>query len=121
MDIRPIRNDEDLKSALERLHVIFHAKQGTPEYDEMEVLSILIEHYEDENYNIPKVSPHEILRYLMESNGMNQKDLIPFVGSKTGVSEILNGKRPISLQVAAKLAKRFNLSIDTFIDEKQLA
>lgn len=118
MNVKPIRTNSDLEAALHRISQLLDAREGTPEFDELEVISILVEDFENWKYEISEVSPQRILKFLMEQNNLNQKDLIPYIGSKTGVSEVINEKRPISLKAAIKLSKRFKVSIDAFVDEK---
>ncbi|MBX2842183.1 MAG: helix-turn-helix domain-containing protein [Flammeovirgaceae bacterium] len=121
MNVKPIRNNSDLEEALHRINQLLDAKEGSPEFDELEVISVLVEDFETRNYEIPEVSPQRILKFLMKQNDLTQKDLIPYIGSKTGVSEVINGKRSISLKAASKLSKKFNVSIDIFIDESVFA
>ncbi len=118
MNVKPIRTNSDLEEALHRISQLIDAREGTPEFDELEVISILVEDFENRKYEISEVSPQRILKFIMEQNNLTQKDLIPYIGSKTGVSEVISEKRPISLKAALKLSKRFKVSIDAFVDEK---
>ena len=103
MIIKPIRNDNDLKSAFQRLEKIFHAPAGSPAYDEMEVLVTLIEVYETKHYPIAAADPIEAIKFRMEQQGLTARDLEPFIGSSGRVSEVLNHKRRLSLQMIKRL------------------
>ena len=103
MNIKPIRSDEDLTNAFKRLEVIFQAEAGTPEADEMEVLVTLIEVYENKHYSIESASPIEAIKFQMDQRGLKLKDLQAFLGSPSKVSEVMNGKRPLSLNMIKKL------------------
>ncbi|MHB9796291.1 helix-turn-helix domain-containing protein [Pseudomonas sp. MT3] len=103
MNIKPIRNDEDLRAAFQRLEAIFQAEEGTPEADEMEVLVTLIEAYEDKHYPIGPSDPIEAIKFRMEQQGLTPRDLEPFIGSSGRVSEVLNRKRGLSLAMIKRL------------------
>ncbi|NLP59531.1 type II toxin-antitoxin system HigA family antitoxin, partial [Lutibacter sp. B1] len=103
MKILPIRNEKDYQKALDRLEDIFDAKKGTEEGDALEILSILIDRYENENFPIGMPDPIEAIKFRMEQMGMNQKDLAEVVGFKSRVSEILNKKRKLTLNMIRKL------------------
>ncbi len=93
-------------------------KEGdlSPEEESLlELLSILIENYEDEHYPMPEVSPNEVLKFLMEDRELKQKDLVHIFGSTGITSEVVNGKRSISKAQAKKLAEFFKVSVELFI------
>lgn len=103
MNIKPIRNDDDLTAAFVRLEAIFQAEEGTPDADEMEVLVALIEAYELKHYPIAATDPVAAIRFRMEQQGLTPKDLEPYIGSSGRVSEVLNGKRNLSMRMVKKL------------------
>ncbi len=103
MNIKPIRNDDDLTAAFVRLEAVFQAEAGTPEADEMEVLVVLIEAYENRHYPISASDPVEAIKFRMEQQGLTPKDLEPFIGKSGRVSEVLNRKRPLSIRMVKKL------------------
>ena len=103
MNIKPIRNDLDLQDALKRLDVVFQAKAGTPDSDEMEILVALIEAYEQKYYPINAADPIEAIKFRMEQQGLTQKDLEPYIGSSGRVSEVLHNKRRLSLKMIKRL------------------
>ncbi len=88
----------------------------SPEEEKLlDLLSVLIENYEDEHYPFPEVSPNEILKFLMEQNDLKQSDLLHIFGSSGIASEVVNGKRAISKTQAKKLAEHFKVSVELFI------
>lgn len=117
MKISPIRNEEDYQNALERLELIFDAKKGTEEGDELEILSILIDQYEKVNFPIDMPDPIEAIKFRMEQLGMQQKDLAEMVGYKSRVSEILNKKRKLTLDMIRKINSTLNISTEVLIQE----
>ena len=103
MNIKPIRNDDDLRAAFKRLELVFQAGEGTPQADEMEVLVTLIEAYEHKHYPIGPADPVEAIKFRMDQSGLAPKDLEPYIGSSGRVSEVLNRKRGLSLQMVKRL------------------
>ena len=103
MNIKPIRNDADLRAAFVRLESIFQAPEGSPEADEMEVLVALVEAYENKHCPIGPADPVEAIKFRMEQQGLAVKDLEPFIGSSGRVSEVLNRKRALSLRMVKRL------------------
>jgi HTH-type transcriptional regulator/antitoxin HigA len=104
---------------LARLEDIFHAEIDTPAGDEAEVLSILIEKYEDEHYPIGMPDPIEAIKFRMEQMGMNQKDLAEVVGFTSRVSEILNRKRKLTLNMIRKLSTTLNIPTEVLVQDYQ--
>ena len=115
MEIKPIKTEKDYNQALERLEVIFDAKLGSPEGDELEVLGILIDQYENEHFPIGLPDPIEAIKFRMEQMGYNQNDLASIVGLKSRASEILNRKRKLSLEMIRQLHERLNIPTDVLI------
>lgn len=95
MNLKPIKTEKDYHKSLKRLEVIFDAPIDTKEGDEAEILSMLIENYENEHYPIEAPDPIEAIKIRMEELNMRQKDLIGIIGGKSRVSEILNRKKKI--------------------------
>ncbi|MDN3688921.1 helix-turn-helix domain-containing protein [Cyclobacterium jeungdonense] len=117
MDISPIRNEKDYKKALERLEVIFDAKQGTKEGDELEILAILIDNYENENFPVEMPDPISAINFRMEQMGLKQKDLVEMIGFKSRVSEIMNRKRKLTLEMIRKLNTQLRIPTDVLIQD----
>lgn len=115
MNIRPIRTKKDYQAALARLEVLFDAKKNTPAGDELEILGILIEKYENEHFPIADPDPIEAIKFRMEQMGYSQNDLANVIGLKSRASEILNKKRKLSLEMIRQLHKHFNIPIQLLI------
>ncbi len=117
MNIAPIRNEKDYQKALDRLEKIFDAKRGSEQGDELEILSILIDRYENENFPIGMPDPIEAIKFRMEQMGMNQKDLAEVVGFKSRVSEILNKKRKLTLDMIRKLNTNLHIPTEVLVQD----
>ena len=115
MDIKMIKTEVDYEQALKRLEVIFDAQIDSPEGDEAEILSILIEKYEDEHYPIGPPDPIEAIKFRMEQMDMDNSDLADIIGYKSRVSEIFNRKRKLTLQMIRKLHDRLKIPYETLI------
>ncbi|WP_336129378.1 helix-turn-helix domain-containing protein [Mesoflavibacter sp. CH_XMU1422-2] len=117
MKISPIRNEKDYQKALDRLEEIFDAKKGTDEGDELEILSILIDRYENEKFPIGMPDPIEAIKFRMEQMGMKQKDLAEVVGFKSRVSEILSKKRKLTLGMIRKLNSTLHIPTEVLVQD----
>ncbi len=115
MNINLIKTENDYNQALERLEQIFDAKKGTQEGDELELLGILIEQYEDEKFPIDLPDPIEAIKFRMEQMGYTQNDLAKIIGFKSRASEILNRKRKLSLEMIRQLHTSLNIPTDVLI------
>lgn len=115
MNIKPIKTEDDYNQALERLEIIFDAKLNSPEGDELEVLGILINQFENENFPIGLPDPIEAIKFRMEQMGYNQTDLANIVGLKSRASEILNRKRKLSLEMIRQLNEKLHIPTDVLI------
>jgi HTH-type transcriptional regulator/antitoxin HigA len=103
MNIKPIRSQEDLSAAFARVEKLWGAEMGSPEGDELEILALLIEKYEDEHYPMPPSDPIEAIKFRMDQQGLTPRDLEPFIGTSGRVSEVLNRKRKLSLAMIKRL------------------
>ena len=117
MEIKPIRNEADYKQALDRLELIFDAKRGTEEGDELEILSILIDNYERQNYPIEMPDPISAIHFRMEQMGLKQKDLVEIIGFKSRVSEIMNRKRKLTLDMIRRLNRSLKIPTEILIQD----
>ena len=115
MNIKAIKTEEDYNQALLRLERIFHATVDSIEGDEAEVLSILIEKYEDENYPIEAPDPIEAILFRMEQMDMTKKDLADVLGYKSRVSEIFSKKRKLNINMIRKLHDKMNIPYESLI------
>ncbi len=117
MKIKPIKNEKDYQQALKRLEQIFDAEKGTKEGDELEILSILIDKYESEHFPIEMPDPIEAIKFRMEQMGMKQKDLAEVVGFKSRVSEILNKKRKLTLDMIRKISTALHIPAEILVQD----
>jgi HTH-type transcriptional regulator/antitoxin HigA len=115
MEIKAISTESDYQKALERLEVIFDAKKGSEESDELEILGILIESYENEHYPIDLPDPIEAIKFRMEQMGYSQTDLAKVIGLKSRASEILNKKRKLSLEMIRLLHDNLKIPTEVLI------
>lgn len=115
MTIKPIKTKKDYQAAMKRLEAIFDAQPGTPEGDELEVLGLLIDKYEQEHYPIDFPDPIEAIKFRMEQMGYSQSDLAKVVGLKSRASEILNRKRKLTLEMIRQLHQALGIPTDVLI------
>jgi HTH-type transcriptional regulator/antitoxin HigA len=112
-----IKTQAEYKKALKRLEEIFDAKPNTSKGDELELLSLLIDKYEKERYPISMPDPIEAIKFRMEQIGYTQKDLAAILGLKSRASEILNKKRPLTLEMIRILHSKFNIPTQVLIQQ----
>ncbi|MBE0504242.1 MAG: transcriptional regulator [Desulfuromonadales bacterium] len=115
MEIKPIKNEADYQAALEEVDQLFDALPDTPEGDRLEVLSTLVEAYEDKHYNLPMPDPIEAILYHLESRGLSRRDLETYIGSRARVSEVLNRKRPLTMKMIRNLHKGLGIPAEVLI------
>ena len=115
MEIKPIKNEVDYQAALKEIELLFDAAPDTPEGDRLEVLTTLVEVYEERHYTIPPPDPIEAILYHMESRGLTRRDLEPYIGSRARVSEVLNRKRPLTMEMIRNLHKGLGIPAEILI------
>ena len=115
MKLKPIRNDRELDRALKRIEELWGAKSSTPRGDELDILMLLAEKYEEEHFSIPASDPVEAIRFLMEQNGLSRKDLEPYIGARGRVSEVLNRKRKLTLSMIKRLHEGLKIPYESLI------
>ena len=115
MKLKPIKNDRELNRALKRIDDLWGAKSGTPKGDELDILMLLVEKYEDEQYAIPASDPVEAIKFLMDQNNLSRKDLEPYIGASGRVSEVLSRKRNLTLAMIKKLHKGLKIPYECLI------
>ncbi len=120
MNIKPIKTKTDYKLALKRLEEVFDAEIGTPESDEADILGLIVDDYENKHYPIAPPDPIEAIKIRMEELQLKQIDLVSEIGGKSRVSEILNRKRKLTVEMIRKLTIRLNLSAGLLISDYQL-
>lgn len=121
MNIRLIKTQADYHMALERLNDVFDAETGTPESDEADLLSLLVDEYEKKHFPIEAPDPIEAIKIRMEEMHLRQVDLAAEIGGKNRVSEVLNRKRKLTLDMIRILTKKLNLSPGLLINDYQLS
>ena len=121
MKITPIKSETDYGKALKRFEIIFDAPIGSLESDEADILGLLIDDYEQKHYPIEAPDPIEAIKIRMEEMQLKQIDLVNEMGGKSRVSEILNKKRKLTVEMIRKLTKRLNLSPGLLINDYQLS
>ncbi len=115
MKMKPIKTEKDYTQALKRLEIIFDAKSNSPEGDELEVLGVLINQYEQEHFPMGMPDPIEAIKFRMEQMGYNQTDLANIIGLKSRANEILNRKRKLYLEMIRQLHERLHIPTDVLI------
>lgn len=121
MNLKPIKTETDYQNALKRLEVIFDAPIGSPESDEADILGLIINEYEKKNFPIEAPDPIEAIKIRMEEMHLKQVDLVAEIGGKNRVSEILNRKRKLTLEMIRNLTQRLNLSPELLIADYPLS
>ena len=122
MDIRLIKTDDDYEAVIKEIERLIETEvePNTPDGDLLDVLSMLVEAFEEENYPIPLPDPIEAIEYYMESRGLSRSDLEPFIGSRARVSEILNRKRALSLNMIRKLSAGLGIPAEILLQPYSL-
>jgi HTH-type transcriptional regulator/antitoxin HigA len=115
MNIFPIRTEADYEKALSRIEILMNAEFNTPEGDELDILTTLVENYEAKHFPIPPCDPIEAIRFRMEQMGLEDKDLTPIIGSRSKVSEVLNHKRQLSISMIRNLHAQLNVPYESLI------
>ena len=120
MEIKPIKSEKDYQYALERLELIFDASPDSKEGDEAEVLSMLIDNYENKYYPIEAPDPIGAIKIRMEEMNLKQKDLVGVIGGKSRVSEILNKKKKLTVEMIRELERILHISASVLVNNYQL-
>jgi len=121
VEIKPIKTEADYDSTMERIDAIFDAEPGTDEGDELDILTLLVEDYEKIHYPIEKPDPIEFIKYLMELRGVGQNDLALLLKSRSRASEILNRRRPLTLDQIRKISVAWDVPVDSLARVYELA
>ena len=121
MELRPIRTQTDYQEALREIKLLFNAAPNTPEYDRLDVLSILVEAYEKVHFPIALPDSITAIHYYMDTRGWSRRDLEPCLGSRARVSEVLSRKRSLSLEMIRKLNQELGIPADILIQPYESA
>ena len=119
MAIRPIRDEADHEAALHRIEALWSAEAGTPEHDELEVLAILVSAYEDQRWPILPPEPVEAIKFHMEQNALRQKDLAHVIGSESRASEVLNRRRPLTVQMIKAIHAAWLIPLESLVGAQE--
>jgi HTH-type transcriptional regulator/antitoxin HigA len=120
MDITPIKTQRDYRRALKEIEGLMTAKRGTPEGDRLDVLVTLVEAWETKHYPLDLPDPIEAIKYHMDQGGLAPRDLIPFIGSRNRVHEVLNRKRPLTLKMIWRLHEGLGIPAESLIKTGQV-
>jgi len=115
MEIRPIRTARDHAHALQRIDELMGAEPGTPESDELDILATLVEAYEDRHFPVADPDPISAIQFRMDQMGLTRKDLEPLLGSRGRVSEVLTGRRALSLQMIRRLHSELGIPLESLV------
>jgi|SRR5205085_9333636 len=115
MDIKPIKREADYERALRRVEELWDSREGSPESDELEILTTLIEAYEREHYPIDLPDPIEAIKFRLEQMGKDSRALIGVIGQRTRVYEVMHGKRPLSLNMIRTLHEKLDIPAEVLI------
>jgi HTH-type transcriptional regulator/antitoxin HigA len=115
MEVKPIRTKADHRAALKEIEALMSARPGTPEGDRLDVLATLVEAWERKRYPMELPDPVEAIRFRMEQSGLVAKDLVPMIGKLNRVYEILNRKRPLTLQMIRRLHEDLGIPAESLI------
>ena len=110
-----LKSEDDYDEALDRTIEIFHTEKGSPEFEELELLLLLVKDYEDRHYPVPAPDPIEVIKLKLEEKGLKQKDLEHIIGSKGYVSQVLSGKKELTLKMVKGLHRYLGISADVLI------
>jgi HTH-type transcriptional regulator/antitoxin HigA len=116
--IRAIRTEADYEAALARIDAVMDATPGTPEGDELDVLADLVEHYEEKHVPMGLPSPVAAIEFRMEQAGLSQRDLVPLIGSRAKISEVLSGKRPLTMRMARALHEHLGIPAEVLLQPR---
>jgi HTH-type transcriptional regulator/antitoxin HigA len=120
MEISPIKTGRDYRRALKEIESLMMAKRGTLEGDRLDVLVTLVEAWEARHYPLDLPDPVSAIKYHMEQKGLTPRDLIPFVGSRNRVHEVLNRKRPLSLKMVWRLHTGLGIPAESLIKQQRV-
>ncbi|MDP2408839.1 MAG: transcriptional regulator [Pseudolabrys sp.] len=118
MDIAPIKNQRDYRRALKDIESLMMAKRNTPEGDRLDILVTLVEAWERKHYPLDLPDPVDAIKYHMDHSGMQPRDLIPFIGSRNRVHEVLNRRRPLTLKMIWRLHEGLGIPAESLIKSR---
>jgi len=117
MKPKVIKTESDCAAALARIQELIDAKRNTPQGDELELLSLLVHDYEEKRFPMDRPDPIEAIRFRMEQQGLKPTDLVPFLGSRSRVSEVLSGRRNLSLKMIRALVRGLGIPAEVLLGQ----
>lgn len=114
-NLKPIRTKADYEAALRVIERLWGSRAGTPEGDRLDILATLVDAYESEHYPMDPPDPIEAIKFRMEQQGLNRKDLADILGSRTRVAEVLNRRRGLSINMIRRLHEKLGISVEVLI------
>lgn len=120
MKIKPIKTEEDYRLALERVEELWEATPNSKEADELDILATLLEAFEEKNYPIEAPDPVEAIKFRMEQQGLQPLDLVPYLGQRSRVTEVLNRKRKLSINMIRNLHQGLKIPLESLIQDYSL-
>ena len=114
-NLKPIRTEADYEAALVVIERLWGARTGTPQGDRLDILATLVDAYENEHYPMDPPDPIEAIKFRMEQQGLNRKDLAEILGSRTRVAEVLNRRRGLSINMIRRLHEKLGISVEVLI------
>ncbi len=120
MDIQPIKNEKDYDKALAEIEMLWGAEEGTEKGDKLDILLVLVEDYEEKYHQISPPDPVEAIKFRMEQMNLTRKDLEPFIGGRGRVSEVLNRRRGLSLNMIRNLHANLSIPLESLINNVKL-
>jgi len=120
MDIRPIKNEKDYDKALAEIEMFWGVEEGTEKGDKLDILLVLVEDYEEKYHQISPPDPVEAIKFRMEQMNLTRKDLEPFIGGRGRVSEVLNHRRGLSLNMIRNLHSNLSIPLESLINDVKL-
>ncbi len=120
MDIQPIKNEKDYDKALAEIEILWGAEEGTEKGDKLDILLVLVEDYEEKYHQISPPDPVEAIKFRMEQMNLTRKDLEPFIGGRGRVSEVLNHRRGLSLNMIRNLHSNLSIPLESLINDVKL-
>jgi HTH-type transcriptional regulator/antitoxin HigA len=115
VEFRTFRNKKEYAAALDEIELLWNAPVKSAQADRLDVLTLLVEHYEKKHCPIVDPDPIELIKHVMENRGLNRKDLEPMIGPRGRVADILNKTRPLTLEMIRRLVKQLNLPADVLV------
>jgi HTH-type transcriptional regulator/antitoxin HigA len=120
MDIQPIKNEKDYDKTLAEIEMLWGADEGTEKGDKLDILLVLVEDYEEKYHQISPPDPVEAIKFRMEQMNLTRKDLEPFIGGRGRVSEVLNHRRGLSLNMIRNLHSNLSIPLESLINDVKL-